>query len=259
MSRFCEKCGKQLEDGEVCNCSESSNLANNSIINNSITDNSNDNNSNHELNNNQLNNNNSNIINNSSSNNTVNTIIDIAKNLFIKPFDVLANNITENNFIIGIVLIVAASFAKGLQNLLGAYRSYSKIGSFGVNYFDKFFRVFGLSLVNYAAIIAAIYVLINIIFKDKTSWKRIVVALGMSVVVTIIGNLVYCVLSFSDADIVINIISYISSFISVFSIIILYEALKGITTFDKNKLLVSLPVVYVFASIVVDIVNKVIS
>ena len=255
MNRFCENCGRPLQEGEVCNCTA------NNMNNNTINNNMNNTTNNYIINNTSNMNNTS--INNVKTNNTSSTIIDILKNIFIKPTEVLKNNINDNNLIIGIIIIIITCIIKSIDIVLSTYIAYSKLGTLeytsAPNYFITFIKAFSLSVVRYIAIIAMIYLVINIIFKDKVSWKKLVVAVGISLIVIIFGNILYCMLDFSDAKITTYIVDYISSFITIFNCIILYEAIKNISTINKNKIIISLPIVYIVSTMLVDILNKIIS
>lgn len=221
MNKFCQYCGRELKEGEVCNCK------------------------------------------NKDIKNVFKSIIDIIKRLFINPKEVLETYLTDNNFIVGIVLIVITSFIRGIYSVLSLYHNYSKFNYYkyskGPNYFDEFFKSFGLSLVRYVAIVFIIYLIIKVILKDNMSWKKIVSSVGISLVVVMLGYIVNCFLTFSDAKIVTYISSYIDTFMNIFNTIILYEAIKGLVKIDKNKLIISIPLVFVGTSIVMNIINKLIS
>ena len=67
------------------------------------------------------------------------------------------------------------------------------------------------------------------------------------------------VLTFVDGDFIYNIRSYISSFANIFSILLLYGATKEVSGIDNNKMFISVASMSVFATLVMDLVDKVLN
>ena len=83
-----------------------------------------------------------------------------------------------------------------------------------------------------------------------------VTAVALSLSVVLVGNLLNSLLVFIDGDFIGNIRSYISSIAYIFSILVLYESVKEISGINKNRLFVVVASMSVFATVVIDVFQK---
>lgn len=249
MAKFCTKCGKELVDGKACSCSSKKEdtvvaTTNEFNLKESCMD-----------------------------------CVNIFKNIFTKPFDAIKEFVCEHKYIAGIILIVLVAISSGLYKIAvlknmytstspDAFNANDLLGilggalsgdlSFGApNYMKEFFTTFATSLAEYALIVLIGYLIIAKLFKGKATWKNMitVVAIGLSVV--LVGNVINSILVFIDGEFIGNIRSYIASFASIMSMLILYGAVKEVAEIDKNKLFITVASMSVFATVVIDIVKKI--
>lgn len=245
MAKFCTKCGKELEEGKVCECSN--NVKSEKVV--STTS-------------------------NIDVKESLMDCVNVFKKIFTKPFDAIKEFVTENKFVAGIIMIVVAAISNGLYKIatLKNISSSSSISDFSSllesalsgglssssepEYLKEFFTAFINNFFEYALIVLIGYLLISKVFKGKTSWKQMINVVAISLSVILLGNLVNSVLVFIDGSFVSNIRSYISSFASILSILILYSSVKEVSGIEKEKMLISVASMSVFATVVIDIVNK---
>ena len=257
MAKFCTKCGRQLAEGEVCNCAQTvqttaatTTAASNADVNvkESFMD-----------------------------------CVNVFKNIFTKPFDAIKEFVCENKFIAGIIMVVVAALSTGLYKiatLKNLYSSSSAAGSFtagdftdlinsalsGGNlaaaepeYLKEFMTTFATNLVEYALIAVIGYLVISKLFKGTASIKQMVAAVGISLSVVLAVNLVNSVLVFIDGEFIGNLRTYLASFASILSTLILYASVKHVSGVDENKLFVSVASMLVFATIAMDLVQKILN
>lgn len=256
MAKFCTKCGKQLAEGEVCSCVQTVQTATTTTA---------------------------------SANTDVNVkesfmdCVNVFKNIFTKPFDAIKEFVCENKFIAGIIMVVAAALSTGLYKLAtlkNLYSSSSSAGSFNAGdfkdlinsalsggnlataepeYLKEFMTTFATNLVEYALIALIGYLIISKLFKGTASIKQMVAAVGISLSVVLAANLVNSVLVFIDGEFIGNLRSYLASFASILSTLILYASVKHVSGVNENKLFVSVASMLVFATIAMDLVQKILN
>lgn len=250
MAKFCTKCGKKLEEGKTCDCSKT--VKQETVV---------------------------------QSNTQVDfkescmDCLDVFKNIFTKPFDAIKKFVSENKFVAGIIMVVLAALSSGLYKIatLKSMYSSSSASSFGMDdfssllesalsggsistepeYLKEFFTSFGTSLVEYALIILLGYLIISKLLKGTATWKQMITAVAISLSVILVGNVLNSVIVFIDGEFVANIRSYIASFASISSILILYASVKEVAGVDKNRLFVSIASMSVFATVIIDVVKKI--
>lgn len=255
MSKFCTKCGKKLEEGEICSCATTTK---NKVV---------------------------------ESNKKQSTQIDVKesfmdcvnvfKKIFTKPMDAIKEFVCDNKFISGIIMVVVAAITSGLYKFatLKSMYSASSSGSFNANdfssllnsalsgnlstaepeYFKEFLTTFATSLVEYALIIFIGYVLISKLMKGVSTWKQMITAVAISLSVVLAGNIINSILVFINGDFIGNIRSYITSFATISSILILFASIKEVAGVDKNKLFMCVASMSVFATVIIDIAKKLFS
>lgn len=244
MAKFCTKCGKELKEGKTCDCKKTSkNVKNNQIdLKESSID-----------------------------------CLNVFKKIFTKPFEAIKEFVCDNKFIAGIIMIVVAALTTGIYKIatLKSMYSASSASSFNTSdlsslfgslsnglsvsepeYLKEFFTTFATNLVEYALIVVIGYLIISKLLKGKTTWKYMVTAVALSLSVVLVGNLLNSLLVFIDGDFIGNIRSYISSIAYIFSILVLYESVKEISGINKNRLFVAVISMSVFATVVIDVFQK---
>lgn len=248
MSKFCTKCGKKLEEGQVCDCGKKSKVeSKNSNTSIDLKESSID-------------------------------CLNVFKKIFTKPFEAIKEFVCDNKFIAGIIMIVVAAITSGLYKIatLKSMYSASSASSFNTDdlsgllssalsgglsvsepeYLKEFFTTFATNLAEYALIVVIGYLIISKLLKAKTTWKYMVTAVAISLSVVLVGNVINSVLVFIDGDFIGNIRSYVASFASILSILVLYASVKEISGINKNRLFVAVASMSVFATVVIDIVQK---
>ena len=247
MAKFCTKCGRPLKEGEVSECAntqekvEVSKPTTNSVdIKESFMD-----------------------------------CLNVFKNILTKPFEAMKEFVTENKYISGIIMIIVAALSTGIYKLAtlksASNQVESSLGGWGdllnsftggsakPDYFKEFLTETVTNLAQYAVLVLLGYLIISKLMNGKATWKHMVNAVGISLSLVICANLINSILVFIDGNFIIHLIGYVSSFASVFSVLLLYGAIQEISEVDKNKLFVRIAAMFVCASVVVDLVQKIFS
>lgn len=253
MSKFCTKCGKRLEEGEICSCT--------TVTANQVVE----------------------PIKKQSTQVDVKEsfmdCVNVFKKIFTKPMDAIKEFVSDNKFISGIIMVVLAAITSGLYKLatLKSMYSSSSSGSFNIDdfsslldsalsgnlsvaepeYFKEFLTTFATSLAEYALIIFIGYLLVSKLLKGVSTWKQMITAVAISLSVVLVGNVINSILVFIDGDFIGNIRSYVTSFASISSILLLFVSVKEVARIDKNKLFMSVTSMLVFATIIIDIAKKI--
>lgn len=250
MAKFCTKCGKKLEEGQVCDCSKNTKKEEKVVETTTKVD----------------------------MKESFMDCVDVFKKIFTKPMDAIKNFVCENKYIAGIIMIVVAALSTGLYKIATLKNMYSAssadsftasdftdllnsalsggLSSAEPEYLKEFMTTFVTNLAEYALIVLIGYLIISKLLKGTASWKHIVTAVGISLSVVLAANVLNSVLVFIDGEFIGNIRSYIVSFTSILSILILYKSVKEVAGVDQNKLFVSVASMSVFATVVVDVVQK---
>lgn len=244
MAKFCTKCGKKLEEGQACDCSKNKKVVETTTkidIKESCID-----------------------------------CLNVFKKIFTKPLEAIEEFVTENKFISGIIMVVVAAISNGLYKIATLKSLYSssassgndfssllesalsgKLGSSEPEYLKEFFTSFVTHFAEYALIILLGYLIVSKVLKGKATWKQMITAVAISLSVVLVGNVVNSILVFIDGEFIGNIRSYVASFASILSILLLYKSVKEISGIDKNKLFICIASMSVFATVVIDIVKKI--
>ena len=250
MAKFCTKCGKKLEEGQVCDCSKNTKKEEKVVETTTKVD----------------------------IKESLMDCVDVFKKIFTKPMDAIKNFVCENKYVSGIIMILVAALSAGLYKIATLKNMYSAsnadsftasdftdllnsalsggLSSAEPEYLKEFMTVFVTNLAEYALIVLIGYLIISKLLKGTASWKHIVTAVGISLSVVLAANVLNSVLVFIDGEFIGNIRSYVVSFTSILSTLILYKSIKEVAGVDKNKLFVSVASMSVFATVVVDVVQK---
>ena len=205
--------------------------------------------------------------------------LDVFKKIFTKPVEAIKEFVTDNKYVSGIIMIVVAAISAGLYKIatlknmfeassgskfnandLGDYLNAALSGgSFGPSkpdYLSEFFKTFAYNLVEYAAIALIGYLIIAKLFKGSATIKQMVAAVGIALSLVIVANLANSIIIFADGEVFSYIRTYISTFGTIFSYLILYEGIKGVAEVDKNKMFLGIASMCICATIVIDIAHK---
>lgn len=240
MANFCSKCGKKLEAGETHSCEakkeekkeekkvEAKTTSESTVdIKEGLSDS-----------------------------------LEASKGIFTKPVDTIKKFVCDSKFITGVFLILFTALLNGLSKVVSLAHAYSKYDGSAYkpakpDYVDEFFKVFSMDLVKYVAIALVAYLIISVFLKGKATWKETVAATGLSLVVMACAIVVNTGLVFIEEDIILYIVSYVSTFATIFSTVVFYEGIKEKAGIDTNKLFVTCASIFVAAEIIVDLVNKI--
>ena len=253
MAKFCTKCGTALENGKCPKCKEekTTNTVEKEVVEVETVD----------------------------IKQSFMDCLDVFKKIFTKPFEAIKEFITDNKFVAGIIMIVAAAISAGLYKIatlkniydsssgsrfnandLGDYlNSALSGGSFGPakpDYIGEFFKTFAYNLVEYAAIALIGYLIVSKLFKGTATVKQMITATGIAVSVVILANLANSIIIFIDGEVFGYIRSYISTFATIFKFLILYEGIKEVGNVAKEKLFITVASICICATIVIDIAHK---
>ncbi len=226
MAKYCTKCGKKLEDGAVCDCTKKKEKKEVKNSNTKID-----------------------------VKESLMECLNVFKGIFTKPIDAIKDFVTENKFISGIIMIVVAALTSGLVDI-AALKSYAN-EFVKPNYLKEFFTTFATDLVKYALIVLIGYLIISKLLKGKATWKHMINVVAVSLTVVIVANLINSILVFIDAEFIGNVITYVSSFGSILSILILGSAVKEVGEINKNRLFITVASMSVFATVIMDVFDKI--
>ena len=249
MAKFCTKCGSALEDGKCPKCKETKKETTKKVeatteaidVKESFMD-----------------------------------CLNILKKVFVKPIETVKEFVTENKFVTGIIMIVMTAIASGINKIatlksmfdaktadsfnLNDLSSLLKNGNYGLkepNYFKEFMTTFAYNLIEYAIIAVVGYFVITTLFKGKATIKKMFSVVGVAFSVVLVAFLLNSILVFIDGEVFGYIRSYISTFGTIFSYLLIYEGIKEISGIDKEKLFLSVASMCIFGTMVIDILHKI--
>ncbi len=239
MAKFCTKCGKKLEDGQVCDCSKE--VTTETVKTGNGFD----------------------------INEIVNSYVEMVKGIFVKPVDTIKKFATSNNFVLGLISlalncivcgIFAYCVASEMVSLLSSFMGLGSYESFGIvtssieiPFLKTFFYSFLYTAVNYIVLIAMIYVMASVVFKAKTDFKKIFSLIGVCSVFTTITTVAAIILNYISVKLMIVVLLVASMFYLVY----VYQGIGETTDVDKNKLAyVFVPALSVATFVVLYILPK---
>lgn len=235
MAKFCTKCGGKLEEGKCPKCSEE-NVATEVITSEDVKEH-------------------------------LNGVLGVIKGIFTKPISTIKDNKSEKNYVVGIILIVCTAILTGIYKIATIKNAYdvtvknikinSVLPSVETNYLKSFMTEFAYNLVEYGLIVVIAYFVISKLSKNKVEFKEIVNIVGMSLAVVLVANLVNSILVFIDGEAITYIRGYIFTFAEAFKYLVLYEGIKEISKVDKERLFINVSMIFIGATIVIDIFQKI--
>lgn len=252
MAKFCTKCGAELVEGKCPKCKEEKTVKK---------------------------------VETTSNNDFVSSLKDCLvaiKKIITKPIEVIEEFVTENKFISGVIMIALTAISTGLYKVASLKHIYStksansvsaddladlfsqalsggNIKSAEPNYFEEFFKTTLLNLVEFAAIAAIAYLVISQILKGTSTFKEMVSAVGIALLVVFAANVINSLLVMFDGEILVYIRSYIFQFANLFKYLIIAGAIYKTAGIKKEQIIVSTASIFVCATVVMDIIDKVIN
>lgn len=233
MAKFCTNCGKELEEGKKCDCQKASTKKTSEKATPENT----------EFDFNQY----------------VNSYVAMVKGIFTKPIDTIKKYTTSNNFILGIIALVLNCIISGILIYCIASESMESLGSLlgygSLNMISKsveipFMKVFLYGFIFMAASFSVtalmIYVVANLILKDKIDIKKAFALVGTCSAFTTVTSILNILLTYISLKLMIIVLLVAAMFYSLY----LYQGIGEVTEVNKNKL----AYIYVAAMLVVSLV-----
>ena len=235
MAKFCTKCGKKLEEGEVCNCSLS-------VSNTTATASSID------------------------VNQGFNDYINIIKGIFTRPSDTIKEYAKGDKFLLGIIALIINCLISGVffyffidkafgsaMGMFGGYGSLMSSSRMTLPFGKVFFMGLLFMVFWFAVCALVLYVIANPILKDKIDIKTSFALVGVCSIFTTLTTIVALIFTFMS----IKIAFIILLLGAVFYLTYLYQGLSDITNINKNKLVYTfIPAVALATFVMVEIVPK---
>ena len=187
--------------------------------------------------------------------------LNAVKGILTKPVEAVKDFVTDSNYISGIILIVVAALSTGIYKLATLKRIYDASSSSWFKpeqpeYLKEFFTTCGTNLLEYALVAILGYIIISKFLKGKATLKEMVSAVGISLSLVIISYIVNSILIFIESDAINYIMSYLATFATIYSYLIIYQSVKEVGSIDKNTVFLSVASMTVCATVVMDICNK---
>ena len=237
MAKFCTKCGKKLEEGEVCNCSANTVKASTTASSGNVD-----------------------------INQGFNDYVNIIKGIFTHPSDTIKEYAKGDKFLLGIIAIVINCLISGVffyffidkafGSAMGMFGGYgSLMSSAGMSLpFGRIFFMGLLFMVFWFAVCALVlFVIANPILKDKMDIKTSFALVGVCSIFTTLTTVVALIFTFMSVK-----IAFIILLLgAIFYLTHLYQGLSDITSINKNKLVYTfVPAVALATFVMVELVPK---
>ena len=201
MAKFCTKCGKPLKDGKPCDCEKN--------IKEEIT----------------------------TSNNLGENILNIFKEIFVKPFDTIKKYTNKNNTNLALILsginilifglfiyFFMSSFVRGITNAINNISS--SLSMFGATSISEnvnvpFFDMFIIGVIAMAVGLLALALMTKlfagVIFKNKKTFKEYLTLYGITTPITTVAMIIAIICSFISYKLalIIVLLGAISYFVSI--------------------------------------------
>ena len=116
---------------------------------------------------------------------------------------------------------------------------------------------FAYNLIEYAVIAVVGYFVITALFKGKATIKQMFSVVGVAFSVVLVAFLLNSIIVFIDGEVFGYIRSYITTFGSIFSYLLIYEGIKEISGIDKERLFLSVASMCIFGTMAIDILHKI--
>ena len=236
MAKFCTKCGKKLEDGEVCSCATTQSIQATASAGFDF-------------------------------NELLNDYISIIKGIFTRPSDTIKEFAQSSKMILGLIAMVINCLVSGfffyffmdkaLGDVFGLFMGGygSLLSSAGMSLpFGRIFFMGLLCMVFWFAVCAlVIFIVANPILKDKMDIKKAFALVGVCSIFTTLTTLVALIFTFVSVKIAIAILLLGATFYLTH----LYQGLSDVTSINKNKLVyVFVPAIGIATFIMIELVPR---
>lgn len=237
MAKFCTKCGKKLEEGEVCNCSANTVKASTTASSGNVD-----------------------------INQGFNDYVNIIKGIFTHPSDTIKEYAKGNKFLLGIIAIVINCLISGVffyffidkafgsaMGMFGGYGSLMSSSSVSLPFGRIFFMGLLFMVFWFAVCALVLFVIANPILKDKMDIKTSFALVGVCSIFTTLTTVVALIFTFMSVKIAIIVLLLGA----IFYLTHLYQGLSDITSINKNKLVYTfVPAVALATFVMVELVPK---
>lgn len=235
MAKFCTKCGKKLEENQVCDCCKDEKVEVTST-------------------------------NGFDFNAYLNNYVEMIKGIFTKPVDTLKKFSTSSNFIMGIIALVLNCIVSGILlycassqsvELISSYLGYGSLftsSSIDIPFMETFLYGFVFLAVGFSVTALMIYVIANCILKDEIDIKKAFSLVGTCSVFTTVTTLASIILNYISMGLMVIVLVIAG----IFYLTYLYQGISETTKIEKNKLAyVFVPSISVATFVVVYILPKI--
>ncbi len=229
MAKFCTKCGKKLEEGEVCNCTKKTTkkaVKKEEVVQEEpvVTPTA---------------------VATAPVNDYLNQYLEVARGIFTRPVDTIKKFAKSENFTLGLIMIainclvtilfiylVVKEFAFNLGSMtfnLNVSRSYYTEVSLSL---EDVIKLFVMGAGGFATTAMMLYVMASPVFKTKADIKQLFSLVGVCSVFTTVTTLVALVCLYLS----VNIMFIILMVCGLAYLIHLYHGFLSITEVEKNKI-----------------------
>lgn len=227
MAKFCTKCGKKLEDGEVCSCSKTTAKKETKTEKKEKVETAT-------------------VVTASSSpaNDYVNNYMEVAKGIFTHPIDTMKKFGQSEHFTLGLIMIainclVTVLFVYlGFKELMSNMSSFGSIFSLGYGYGDVevpmevLVKIFVMMAGGFATTAAMLYVIAGPVLKTNADIKQSFALVGVCSVLTTITTIVALICMYISAKLMLVVllvcgVLYLSH---------LYHGFLNSTEVEENKI-----------------------
>ena len=237
MAKFCTKCGKKLEEGEVCNCSANTVKASTTASSGNVD-----------------------------INQGFNDYVNIIKGIFTHPSDTIKEYAKGDKFLLGIIAIVINCLISGVffyffidkafgsaMGMFGGYGSLMSSAGMSLTFGRIFFMGLLFMVFWFAVCALVLFVIANPILKDKMDIKTSFALVGVCSIFTTLTTVVALIFTFVSVKFALIILLLGA----IFYLTHLYQGLSDITSINKNKLVYTfVPAVALATFVMVELVPK---
>lgn len=250
MAKFCTKCGKLLNEGEVCNCTTVVEPIQQAVVTTTY------------------------VAQQPQGNSLFKECVEIVKNFFKKPIDVLQENTNESKLTNSIVMIainglsiglfvvvlikeVLASLITTMGLLSGGMGGYASLitNNYQVKIpYLKYFIIFAIVGICAHFLLGAVtYLVSEKMFKGNTNIKKMITLYGFSSIMLSAGLLIATICLFINTGIAIAVLSISAVMYNYYT----YKGLEFVCSTDKNKLGYVLGITYTIVLVVTYILSAI--
>lgn len=224
MAKFCTNCGKELKEGEVCDCSKGNEIMSNVIVQ---------------------------------------KMFGVFKGMIYSPIDTMKDFIKKSNFTLAMILIGILSVISGLFVMACLKNGLSSMGYYGaynmlnvqIPYMKMFFTTLVVVFASSFAYTGILYLVNSQIFKRESDFREVYAMYGVSSVILSLFLALGTILIF--VNVTLGVVAVVLG--SLLSNVYCYHGLKFLGTKDENKYGYIYLITYVVFLIFIYILTKIFS